>query len=280
MTSPHLQFIALVADDGHEALVPAMLLAAASPSVWAERLTLAPLSAHTTRSIESGISALEIDSFIGVLTLFTPASTMPSLIDHSEMRQTPSATRLDLSRLCAALTLTHKYDCTGLRKLIGHLAAAHFPKCSNSSRIAGSKETNSAQPPMSMPSLTQEHLDYIVRAQELFGDADCLELLNDTCIGILAHALTTSCLWSTCTRFTNGFHYRHCSIAIVDHKPTAAVVKDGEVKEEEPDSVYKTTYDPDSASLHIFCTPFVIDRSRLAPSTIFRVLSCLEPRKQ
>ena len=282
--------IVLVAEGGHEVHVSAHILAAASPTVWGERLAIAPPEplAPATRSIESGISASEVDAFVGVLTLFTPSSTMPSLLLRDEAKRGTSLAKLDLERLTAALTLVHKYDCGGLRKLIAYLADWHFPKCTRFNSHPKEHHPQDNMQPIA-DWLTQAHLDFMMRAQELFSADESGELLNQTCIELLAHALSTPCgvQWTTCVRFANGYHFRHGSISIVDKATRAIVDGESDAKTDksdpeggEPNTVYRHSYDASSASLHIFCRPLVIEPSRLALPTMMRLLPYMQPRSR
>ena len=299
MLSDHM-IVLVSGDELHEAHVPASMLMAASP-VWHERLAIAPPTAKddTTRSVEVGVSQMELDSFVGCLTLFSCVSTMPSLLAKPRPKPSSSA-HLSVRRLTAALTLTHKYECHGTCKLIAHLADAHFPKCSFTAAGASNR-----RPPIehhrhdddqrdvkTLSSwITQAHLDYIMRAQELFP-TECHELLNDTCLELLAHALSSPCgvQWSTCTRFANGYHFQHGSIAVVDRLPSPTEEEHAEdgtssssqaaVVDEVPYSVSRHTYDATSASLHMFLKPFTLETYRLQQPIMMRLIHYLRPRNQ
>jgi hypothetical protein len=159
--------VVLVADDGHETRVPSTIIAAAS-TVWSERLAIAPPEPGTeTKSVES-VSHLAVEAFVGVITLLSHSPTLPTLV-ATVGRGSPAA-RLQLRVLTSALTLVHKYDCTGARGLIGHLAEWHFPKCSyaGGGGINGVGEQEDVRPISHW--LTQQHLDYILAAQELFPE--------------------------------------------------------------------------------------------------------------
>ena len=77
----------LVAEGGHEAHIPNSVLAACSP-VFAERFAISEPS-DENRCVEDGVSPLEVDSFIGLCTLFTPHPTMPSLLSTPCCRTSP-----------------------------------------------------------------------------------------------------------------------------------------------------------------------------------------------
>ena len=174
-------------------------------------------------------------------------------------------------------------------------------------------------------------------------------LLNDTCLAILAHALTSGLAWSSCTRYRNGLHFMHGRVAVVEARvedpagtgelsavparaarsmaststytasftasyqssdsqartpaevfagstdsdtsalPSARAAPSSTATSEdvEPSSfdnpsanpVYRTTYDPLTASLHLFLEPLVLERSRLTTATILRLLPLMAPRR-
>lgn len=186
--------------------------------------------------------------------------------------------------------------------------------------------------------------------QELFGaeGSESAMLLNDTCLAILAHALTSGLAWSSCTRFRNGLHFMHGRVAVVEmrvedpagmgelsavpaaarsmaststytasftasyqssdsqaqtpaevfagrtdgnhsaHPSARAAASSTDTSEHvEPSTfdnpsanpVYRTTYDPLTASLHLFLEPLVLERSRLTSATILRLLPLMAPRR-
>lgn len=195
--------IVLVADSGHEVRIPSELLASASP-VWSERLALAPPAPGTeTKSVEHGVSQFSLDAFVGVLTLFTQHTTMPTLLQSGIFPRGSEPARLELQRLTAALQLVHKYDCSGARRLIAHLAEWHFPNATfPAPKRAGnySPESSSEKVHPISQWLSQAHLDYILVAQELYPE--CPDMLNTTCLELLAHALSLGGIqWS-----------RHCAL--------------------------------------------------------------------
>ena len=130
-----------------------------------------------------------------------------------------------------------------------------------------------------------------MRAQELFP-SESRELLNDTCLELLAHALSSPCgvQWSTCTRFNNGYHFQHGSISVVDqlpppskeeaHGPSDGTPSKAAVIDEEPYSVKRHTYDAASASLHLFLRPLVLETSRLQQPVMMRLIHFLRPRSE
>ena len=200
--------VILVADGGEEVRTPACLLVACSP-VWQERLEICPALVDncTPRSVETGCSLQEIEAFVGVISLTSHTPTMPSLLNTS------GSSAACLRRLTAALTLVHKvcicgrlrsrilhsalmpsrcactlaqYDAAGAKAQIIYLAKTHFPPCT-----IGQGNSFQSMSPLSRW-ITQEHINHIIRVQELFDDAD---LLNETCLAILAHALTIGLQW-------------------------------------------------------------------------------------
>ena len=281
--------VVLVADGGEEAHVPASALAAASP-VWAERLQLAPPEPTVpVKSVETGVTSFEVEAFIGLCTLFTANPTIPSLHRRDETRGS-SGSHLNVRRLTAALTLVHKYDCSGIRSLVAHLADWHFPKVSFAENACvgarrGSDVLEAVQPLSRW--ITQAHIDYVMRAQEIFPE--CLALLNETCLELLAHALTGGVQWSACTRFSNGYHFTHGNISVVDELPVPVPVEseqcakqgvENDIVVEPPWTVSRSTYDPSSASLHMFLTPLILVRSRLGAPTMIRLLPLLKPKNE
>ena len=285
----------LVAEGCHEAHIPNSVLAACSP-VFCERFAISEPS-DENRCVEDGVSPLEVDSFIGLCTLFTPHPTMPSLLSQYSARYGSSAARLEVQRLAAALTLVHKYDCCGVRKVISHLAAKHFPKCSFivPKRLSadGSEDEDALAPVLPISSwISQEHLEYMMRAQELFPDDETL--LNPTCIAVLGHALSLGGVqWSECTRYANGYHFNHRAIEIVDSvEPVVVHVEPlNKKKKEEGDRAstttslpgeqlraYRTTFDPPSGSMHVFMTPLILERDRLTAPTLMRIVPTLHPK--
>jgi hypothetical protein len=127
-------------------------------------------------------------------------------------------------------------------------------------------------------------VDYIVRAQELFEDvaSDDVGLLNDTCCALLAHALTTGLQWSTCTRFANGLHFSHGRLDVVEHavqkatcEPTAP---ETDPRGQHAHAVSHTSYDARCAALHLFLEPLFLERFRITPLTLARLLPFLAPR--
>ena len=292
-THPHMPYTCcepttvLVAEGNHEAHVPNSVLAACSP-VFAERFAISDPS-DENRCVEDGVSPLEVDSFIGLCTLFTANPTIPSLHRRDETRGSSGA-HLNVRRLTAALTLVHKYDCSGLRSLVAHLADWHFPKVSFAENTCvgarrGSDALEAVQPLSRW--ITQAHLDYVMKAQEIFPE--CEALLNETCLELLAHALSGGVQWSACTRFSNGYHFTHGNISVVDELPAPVPLepeseqgaKQGlEADVEPPWTVSRSSYDPSSASLHMFLTPLILVRSRLLATTMIRLLPLLKPKNE
>ena len=131
-----------------------------------------------------------------------------------------SSACLDVRRLERALTLVHKYDCSGLLRLVATLADYHFPR-------ATQPEDGGHTEPISRW-LTQAHLDYIVRAQELFDDR-LDEVLNATCIALLAQALTSLGLqWSSCgVRMRAIAHVLRRALTRVARQPSPRTLASG-----------------------------------------------------
>ena len=299
--------IILVSECGHECSIPASVLAAASP-VWAERLSITEPDDEDVRSHEYGMSLIEVDAFVGVCSLLTPCPTMPSLMLRP--RRGSMSASMDLKRLTAALSLCHKYDCCGLVKLIAHLADFHFPPCILPEPVEKRPKAKGeeAQTPLPVAGwLTQASLDYIVRAQELY---DAKDMVNETALALVAHALTSGLQWSSCTRYANGLHFTHGRVAVVDYraarplgKGELAAVESGSCApapatptesesvgagtpasteryspaDTSPNSVYRTSYDPLSASLHLFLEPLILERGSLTLKTMLSLLPHVKP---
>ncbi len=102
-----------------------------------------------------------------------------------------------LETMLRALPLIHKYDCKGaVNHLLPRLQVAPFPEFPSGGLVIGQQlkelgqfcpfELSTNRCYYVAPSwLTQTHLDYIVRKEELCGSSS----LNDTMKKILAHAL-------------------------------------------------------------------------------------------
>ena len=298
--------IILVSECGHECAIPVTVLAASSP-VWAERLLITEPDDEDVKSYEHA-SLIEVDAFVGVCTLLTPLPTMPSLMMRPRLGSTSAS--MDLRRLTKALSLCHKYDCCGLVKLIAHLADFHFPHCALPGPIEKlpKGKGEEAQTPLAIAGwLTQSHFDYIVRAQELY---DAKDMLNESALALVAHSLTNGLQWSACTRYANGLHFTHGRVAVVDHRaarplgkgelaavesgshakaPTPTEAGEGVVEAFDPSStaryssdvsancVYRTSYDPLSASLHLFLEPLILERGALTLKTMLSLLPHVKP---
>ena len=65
----------------------------------------------------------------------------------------------------------------------------------------------------------------------------------------------------------------HRSLKVVDEVP------DGE-RADSADAVFRSSYDQSSASLHVFYTPLVLERRRLAAPTLLRLMQVLKPSRQ
>ena len=181
--------VRLVSDSGGEATIAAHVLAAASPSVWAERFAISTTKhgvddvddpeADDVRSYEKGMSSFELSSFVGVATLLSPHPTLPDLLERP--RRGSIAAHLQVRRFTAALSLCHKYACDGLVKLIAYLVDYHFPPTmlpepkddgqnhlarARAAEVSGSDESRASASLTPMAQwITQSHIDFIVRAQ-------------------------------------------------------------------------------------------------------------------
>lgn len=300
--------IFVTASAGEEVVVGASVLSSAS-DVWHERLLLAPPEGdEPIRSVEDGVSLFEIESFVGVLTLMSSSPTVPSLLCNVPQNGSISS-RLKINRLEAALTLVHKYDCTGLLSMIIHLADSCFLECRIEGRIDKCEIESDRLVPLSQW-LTQYHLDYIIRIQELYwqldeSDDDKLRvhesLLTPMHLALLAQALTMGLVWTSTTRFSNGLHYVHGRVDVVDKQPLPTVengepvdmremksdAKSDAVKSANPHvpaqdssgrAIRNTSFDAISNVLHIFLEPLVIERHRLTARALHKVMHHLIPR--
>ena len=81
--------------------------------------------------------------------------------------------------------------------------------------------------------------------------------------------------WSNCVRFANGYHYSHCSVVVVDERPE----EEREAASQELNTVQRSSFDKSSASLHMFHTPLVLERRRLAAPTLLRLLRHVVPKQ-
>ena len=299
------RYVNLIADDGSEHRILAASLCSVS-SVWSERFQISTATLDV-KSYEQGMPAEKVEAFIGVCTLFSTNPTMPSLLARARHGSIEAYTTVH--RLCSSLDLIHKYDCKGLAKLVAHLVDYYFPRCTlTESRL----DATSTILPVSRW-LTQSHLNYILRSQELF---DSCMMLNESATALLAHALTTGLQWSSCTRYANGLHFWHGRVAVVDiatprngaaanggasapaaqrdqeelasmrstHGSTAGASDLSSTSayteihaSSQPNAIHRQSYDPVSASLHVFFEPLVLERGRLTMSTMAKVLSLMSP---
>lgn len=284
---------------GEEVRVPADALSAAS-AVWRERFALAFESSlapaaglgQTTRSKEP-CTQLELESFAGIVTMCSHTPSMIGLLRRS--RRDAVLSSADLGRLTAALTLIHKYDCGGAKVLVAHLAGAHFPNCRPLVKDATYDGFLPVAPMCRW--LTQHHLDYIVRAQELFfADDGCgYPMVDDTMMAILAQALTTGLQWSTCTRFANGLHFTHQRVVVqaiedvdcgVDRPPTEREGHEGAAwpEAEAPGgrargaTHVRSSYCASLRAYHLFQPPLVVERWRISAPTLSALLYLVAPR--
>lgn len=257
-------FVVHAADDEETEVTVASSTIANVSDVWRERLEVIAPPDKAVRCKETA-SVFEVKSFVGVCTLMSPHPTMPSLLRRPGF-DLIDQTKTALGALTAALTLCHKYDCRGLVSVIVHLAEPYFPNFILSTSRQG--ETPS---PISRW-LTQQHLDYILRVQELF-DGDEVVHLNDVQLSVLSHALTSGIQWTNSTRFANGIHFEHGKVEVID-TPIA-----GQATAATANGVSSSTYDSSTSMLHLFLEPLILDKSRLTAATLLRLLPKCLPRQ-
>ena len=113
----------------------------------------------------------------------------------------------------------------------------------------------------------------------MFEDLAHDALLNANQMNLLAQALTTGLQWTATTRFTNGLHFIHGQVEVVDagharslpaSPPTANPIK----------SVRSTSFDSSTSVLHLFLEPFILERERITIATLHRALLVSMPRSQ
>ena len=323
------QRVTFCAETGEEVVVHAAELVTSS-LVWRERLNLSPPDGddEMIRSVEKNVSYFEMESFVSLLTLLSARPSKPDLLHPAPnsgssgrsdvfrwsepdlLHSAPnsgSSGRSDvfrwseccIRRLGAALTLVHKYDCPGLLAMIVHLARPCFFECRAACRGRADVSTLPFAPLSEW--LTQAHLDYIVRMQELYWALDeqeeeqsIMPLLTSLHLGLLAQALTMGIAWTVSTRFANGVHYVHGRVDVVSRKASS----DSPPPAVQPSTVQEPADQPDASKIRDLCgrfvkvqrfdrlidalyvelEPLVIEQQRLAPRTLRAVLSFVIPR--
>lgn len=300
-----VQRVTLIAETGEEVVVHAAELVTSS-LVWRERLNLSPPNGddEIIRSVEKNVSYFEMESFVSLLTLLSARPSKPNLLHPTP--NSGSSGRSDvfrwseccIRRLGAALTLVHKYDCPGLLAMIVHLARPCFFECRAACRGRADVSTLPFAPLSEW--LTQAHLDYIVRMQELYWALDeqeeeqsIMPLLTSLHLGLLAQALTMGIAWTVSTRFANGVHYVHGRVDVVSRKassgsPPPAVQPTAQEPADQPDAsrirdlcgrfVKVQRFDRLIDALYVELEPLVIEQQRLTPRTLRAVLSFVIPR--
>ena len=277
--------VTLIASGGEEFTIDSFTLGGAC-TVWHERLLLAehPINEalDNIRSHET-VSAMEVEAFIGCCTMLSPNPTMPELLSqHFGEPAMRSSVAPDcahrLAYLTAALSLIEKYDSPGLFVMVAKLAQGHFPEC----RLSGHDERTHSLVPVSRW-LTQAHLDWLIRCQELCGTFDDLahhELLNVNQVNLIAQVLTTGLQWTATTRFTNGLHFVHGQVEVIDATNPRKPLPSEPIAKNPIKSVRSTSFDSSSSVLHLFLEPLVFDKERLTTKTLHRALSVCMPKCQ
>lgn len=153
--------------------------------------------------------------------------------------------------------------------MVAFLADGLFPECHATPRNAGETCCSISE------WLTQAHVDYIVRAQELYDGDDHCELIGKSAMAVLGHALTVGLQWTTCTRFANGVQFTHGRVDVVERKDLA--VDKEHVEQAQTSS--NSSYNPQSRVLHLFLEPLIIERQRLTVCTVLRAMPMMIPRQ-
>ena len=173
-------------------------LAAASP-VWQERFGIS--QSAVVRS-EEDCTLFELRAFVGCLTLTSGAPSLPHLMERPRVNGTGMSVR-NLRWLTAALPLIHKYDCKGLLAIVIRIADDYYPECRLHVSLGHGRNAG-APPPMAVARwLTQAHIEYILRIQELYWsverhDNEHDNVLSPVALALLSHALTAGGLtWTT-----------------------------------------------------------------------------------
>lgn len=166
--------VALVSMDGEEVLVKADILSAASV-VWRERLQLLGTLSPTPRA-EQNCSADDIRSFVQVISMFSQDAATERLFDA------PIRTMLQ------ALPLIHKYDCPAAKKALDQvLEKQAFPDKVVAIHGTRNVYTNhsTAMVPHISDFVTQDHVDYIIRKQELYGPSSLTTEMKQALVGLI-----------------------------------------------------------------------------------------------
>jgi hypothetical protein len=108
-------------------------------------------------------------------------------------------------------------------------------------------------------------LDYLIRAQELFEEGEEHDLLVKVHLSILAQILTIVVQWTTSTTFSNGVHYLHGRVDVINIDP--ALDKHLEFTHEGMNTgtrgpcISTSSYDADNNVLHL-CKPLATCNAR------------------
>ena len=288
------------APSGEGASIPVTILQAAS-TVWRDRLNLAPLAEGVDAEAVEDCSPLEIQSFVAVISLVS--TDAPAQLSSS-------CNNLMLMQLTSSLGLIHKYDCPGAMRLASFLAALHFPRCTYTPTPGLEPEMEPKVVPVSLW-LTQDHIDWCVRAQELFAapgsEGELSTVLNSN--QVCTRATTAPALRKT-TRFHRPpplllllflpSRVPRAQIAILAHACSGAGLQWSRCRrgvsslmsfrhqrvliqthqDNPPHAVETRSYvSPKHACAHLFASPLVVQRFRLTPATLGAILDLVVPKQ-
>lgn len=141
--------VVFISCTGEEVPINADVLSAASV-VWRERLQLVGKLSPSPRAEENGTTE-EIQSFAKLLSAFTQDAKEESF----------NLKFFNIKTMGQALPLVHKYDCPAAKKMLEMLEKEAFP-----SHGVNSQRTSNAS---IVSWVTQDHIDYVVTKQELYG---------------------------------------------------------------------------------------------------------------
>ena len=161
--------VLLISCDGEEVPVSADVLSAASV-VWRERLQLVGSLSPQPRA-EEDCTRAAIMSFVEIISMLT----------QDAQQDKPLLGEVPIDKMLMSLGLIHKYDCpVALKLLEEHLEkGAFYHPSTGIYQSAGAAYVNSW--------VTQAHVDYIVKKQELFGPESLTLEMKKLLVGLIYH---------------------------------------------------------------------------------------------